>query len=202
MHYGFVVCPGFPRTSQKHGHDGILHTLQYVHTCRLVCCARHCFKMILSHVWVMFTVFSFNSGLWQQVSRITVRRSLWEGHDPMVRWDSKGNFIPFWSLAVGFKCAFRCFPVLLCSYVFTFFYLCFPHPKLDDFPNARLPGQDLLQKSRNSRRTWCSACMWIHPQIREQEFGNFQDPGLTQKVRSPPSPASAGCFKKWIEAGH
>jgi hypothetical protein len=161
MHYGFVVCPGFPRTSQKHGHDGILHTLQYVHTCRLVCCARHCFKMILSHVWVMFTVFSFNSGLWQQVSRITVRRSLWEGHDPMVRWDSKGNFIPFWSLAVGFKCAFRCFPVLLCSYVFTFFYLCFPHPKLDDFPNARLPGQDLLQKSRNSRRTWCSACMWI-----------------------------------------
>lgn len=58
MPYGFVVCPDFPRTSQKHGHDGILHTLQYVHTCRLVCCARHCFKMILSHVWVMFTICS------------------------------------------------------------------------------------------------------------------------------------------------
>ena len=25
----------------------------------------------------------------------------------------------------------------------------------------------------------------VDPQIREQEFGNFQDPGLTQKVRSP-----------------
>ena len=47
-------------------------------------------------------------------------------------------------------------------------------------------------------------CMWriwykrvhVDPQIREQEFGNFQDPGLTQKAQQG---AKSPCFGSWVD---
>ena len=35
----------------------------------------------------------------------------------------------------------------------------------------------------------------VDPQIREQEFGNFQDPGLTQKAQQG---AKTPCFGSWV----
>ena len=39
--------------------------------------------------------------------------------------------------------------------------------------------------SESQAKAWQELVRRVHvdPQIREQEFGNFQDPGLTQKVR-------------------
>ena len=55
--------------------------------------------------------------------------------------------------------------------------------QLQTFPTLGI--QDLVQR------------VHVDPQIREQEFGNFQDPGLTQKAPTGPGANTMGfCGRK------